>query len=43
MCVPAPVGEGRLFVSAAGLQNFVRAPIERSFGIGKNINFFTHE
>jgi hypothetical protein len=43
LCVPPPTGDARLFVSAAGLQNFVRAPIERSFGIGKTLSFFTHQ
>lgn len=43
MCVPPPFGDARLFVSAAGEHNFVRAPIERSFGLGKSIDFFTHD
>jgi hypothetical protein len=43
LVVPPPAGDARLFVSAAGAENFVRAPIERSFGLGKNIDFFTHE
>jgi|SRR6185436_5124689 len=43
MCVPPPSGDARMHVSAAGHQNFVRAPIEKSFGLGKNIAFFTHE
>lgn len=43
LCVPPPPGDARLFVSAAGAENFVRAPIERSFGTGKDIAFFTHE
>lgn len=43
MCVPPPNGDARIFISSAGEHNFVRAPIERSFGIGKSIDFFTHE
>jgi len=43
LCVPPPSGDARLFVSAAGHQNFVRASIDRSFGLNKSIDFFTHE
>lgn len=42
LLVPPPQGETRLFVSAAGTQNFTAAPIEKSFGVGKDVHFWTH-
>ncbi len=43
LVVPPPSGDGRMFVSSAGTENFVRAPLERSFGSHKDVHFFTHE
>ncbi len=42
LVVPAPTGVASLHVSAAGHENFIRAPIGRSFG-GLTPDYFTHQ
>lgn len=42
LVVPAPQGAVGLYVSAAGAENFLRAPLGRSFGINKP-DMFTHQ
>jgi hypothetical protein len=42
VCVPAAdADEGKLCVSAAGGQNWMQAPIEKSFGLSIHPDFFT--
>ncbi|TXH58772.1 MAG: hypothetical protein E6Q97_01330 [Desulfurellales bacterium] len=40
VCVPVPAGEKGLWVSSAGRNCFVRAPIERSFGASLVPSYF---
>lgn len=43
LVVPTEAGHPMgLFVSAAGVQNFVRCPLHRSFGAAAKPDFFTH-
>lgn len=42
LLVPAPQGATGLYVTAAGSENFIRAPIGRSFGNNKP-DLFTHQ
>lgn len=44
LCVPAPDNDkGRLYIAAAGLQNYEQAPIERSFGLSIHPDFYVHD
>lgn len=42
LLVPAPQGATGVYVTAAGAENFVRAPIGRSFGLNRP-DYFTHQ
>lgn len=42
LLVPAPQGATGVYVTAAGAENFVRAPLGRSFGLNRP-DYFTHQ
>lgn len=42
LLVPAPQGATGIYVTAAGAENFIRAPLGRSFGVNKP-DFWTHQ